>query len=344
MSLKGAPMIWLYNSRIIAIFAVVVLHTSAHIVTGSNVGSGYWWIGNIYDSSVRWCVPVFVMISGALLLDPNKNEVLKTFYAKRLSRILPPVLFWSAFFLMWIMLNGIEKGSNPTLVYLLKKLVSGKPYYHMWFLYMIIPLYLFTPFFRKIIAKSTRIEIVILVVITFLMAALNYIAEIFSGGGPSKLFINWFLFYIPFYFLGYLIRTDERNFSKVILWCVFLFSSCLTALGCYLVSINKGLDAGLYFYGYLSITVIPMSVSMMYLLKSWTTPIYNDKFTILLSSLTLGVYLIHPIAIDILKYINLSPLSFYPAVSIPVIAIIVFISSLMGSWVIYKTPYLKRLI
>ena len=265
-------MVWLDNSRICAIFALVFLHTAAGVVIGSEIGSEYWWIGNFYDSLVRWCVPVFVMISGALLLDPYKNEDLKTFYTKRVSRIIVPIIFWSAFFLLWATLKGMMEGASPSLIELAKKILSGKPHYHMWFLYMIITLYLFTPFFRKIVVNSTRREISILVIFTFLLATLNAISEKLLSGG-SKLFVNWFFSYIPYFFLGYLIRTDNRNFSKIILWGVYLLSSFLTSLGCYILAINNNLDMGLYFYGYLSITVIPMSVSVMYLLKSWSSPI-----------------------------------------------------------------------
>jgi surface polysaccharide O-acyltransferase-like enzyme len=332
-------MVWLDNARVSAILAVVFLHAAANVVTGSTIGSEYWWIGNLYDSFVRWCVPVFVMISGALLLDPSKNEGLKDFYTKRMSRILVPILFWSAFFLLW----GMVKGDPLSLINLAKKLLSGKPHYHMWFLYMIVTLYLFTPFFRKIIKVSSRNEIAVLVFFTFLIAVINAISvKLFPS--ESKLFINWFLSYIPFFFLGYLIRTDERNYSKPILWGVFLLSSLLTAVGCYFVARSKGLDAGLYFYGNLSITVIPMSVSIMYLLKSWTSPIGSERLTKTLSALTLGVYLIHPIVLETIHYLGLGPLNFYPAASIPIIALIGFTSSLIGALVIYQLPYIKRVI
>ena len=90
-------MVWLDNSRLIATFAAVFLHVAAGVVVYSNPGSQYWWAGNIYNSFVRWCVPVFVMVSGALLLNPNKMESMETFYKKRLSRILIPLLFWATY-------------------------------------------------------------------------------------------------------------------------------------------------------------------------------------------------------------------------------------------------------
>jgi surface polysaccharide O-acyltransferase-like enzyme len=332
-------MVWLDNSRIIAIFAVVFLHVAAGVVIESVIGTESWWVGNLYDSLVRWCVPVFVMISGAVLLDPRKKEDLKTFYIKRLSKIFIPILFWSLFFLLWAMLKGFIKAEPLSLAYLVRKLISGKPHYHMWFLYMIIPLYLFTPFFRKILVNSTRSEITTLVIIAMFLSVLSGI-----GNKESPLFTNWFLSYIPFFFLGYLIRSDERNLSKLILWGVFIVSFTLTAVGCYVVASRKGLDAGLYFYNYTGITVVPMSVSVMYLLKSWTLPIGNVALTRKLSLLTLGVYLIHPVILETIQYLGYGPFIFYPAISIPLIAIVVFCLSLIGAWLIYKTPYLSHVI
>ncbi|WP_231687429.1 acyltransferase family protein, partial [Ralstonia pseudosolanacearum] len=56
---------WIDAARVISIFAVVFLHISASVVTEADFGSSFWWHGNFYDSMVRWCVPVFVMISGS---------------------------------------------------------------------------------------------------------------------------------------------------------------------------------------------------------------------------------------------------------------------------------------
>lgn len=336
-------MIWLDNSRIIAIFAVIFLHVSAWVVCGYDVGTGYWWVGNVYDSAVRWCIPVFVMISGALLLDPNKQEDLVTFYTKRLSRILVPIIFWSAFFLAWYFLKSAMKGSEPTIVDLLKKLLSGKPYYHMWFLYMIISLYLFTPFFRKIVAHSSKKDLLVFIAITFVMATLNYVYGKFVSGG-SKLFINWFLLYIPFFFLGYFIRQDNRNPKKSILWSVFIVSIIVTFYGCYILAENSSLEYGLYFYGYLSVSVIPMSISIMYILKAWDKPIINTSFTKKLSILTLGIYLVHPVILETIDYIQYGTGSFHPIIFVPVVTFIAFVMSAGVVYVIYRIPFIRRIV
>jgi surface polysaccharide O-acyltransferase-like enzyme len=283
------------------------------------------------------------MISGALLLDPRKKEDLRTFYAKRLSRILAPILFRSAFFLLWSMMKGVVKGNPPSAVDLLKRILAGTPYFHMWFLYMIATLYLFTPFFRRIVAGSTRPEIAFLVFAIFLMVVVN---AVWTGTVPrrSGLFINLFLPYVPYFFLGHWIRTDERDPPKSILWAVFLLSWCLTAFGRYGDASHPGLASGLYGLRSASVTVIPMSVSVMYLLKFWTRPIANAQFTGALARLTLGIYLIHPIALDAFRYLGFGPLDSNAALSIPVLAGVAYASSCAASWLIHRVPYLARII
>ena len=339
-------MIWLDNSRIFGTFAVVFLHVSADVVLGNDVGSEYWWFGNVYDSAVRWCVPVFVMISGALLLDQNKKEDLLTFYRKRLSRILWPILFWSIFFLLWAFLKGLIKEAPPSAISLAKILLSGKPYFHMWFLYMIFGLYLFTPFLRKIIAYSTDRELIFLVFLMFIIAATNSVySKLYPDSGPG-LFINWFLAYVPYFIMGHIVRQTVSIPSTLVLFVIFGFSFLATAFGCYFVSIRSDLNAGLYFYNYLSVTVIPMSVSIMFFLKTWETPIFSESITRKISSLTLGVYLIHPIILNVINYkaLGLGAMAFHPVVSVPVIAFFVFATSLIGAWIIHQLPYIKRTI
>lgn len=212
------------------------------------------------------------MISGALLLDPNKQEDLQTFYRKRLSKIFIPIVVWSTIFLALTYYKSIENNNELTLINLLKLSLSGKPYYHMWFLYMILSLYIFTPFFRKIVAHSSCKELFYLISIIFIFSIVNFAYSKISYQ-ETKLFINLFLIYIPFFFLGYYIRSDKHHPSKVFLWIIFLISFILTFVGCYIVAINVNLASGLYFYGNLSITVIPMSISIMYILKE-----YNNKY------------------------------------------------------------------
>jgi len=332
-------MIWLDNSRVLAVLAVIFVHISDGFLAQYPVGSEYWWIGNIYDSAVRWCVPMFVMISGALLLDPAKHESLLTFYRKRFSRIFLPTLVWAVFFTFWIYFKGVLVADVPPQYVLLKSLFSGQPYYHMWFLYMIMGLYMFTPFLRKIVAHSTSHELFVLVLLTFGIAVISG----FSNSFFREPFIYWFLPYTPYFLVGYLIRLDNRKHSRKMLCSIFLVSVFLTCVIQYYSNFVSAIPAG-YSYNYLSLTVVPMSISLMYLLKTWSRPMFSPVIAKKLSILSLGVYLVHPIILEIIHYKGHPAIQFYPLFSIPVLALIVFIVSSLGMWILHQTPYLKKII
>ena len=59
--------------RVVAIFAMMMLHVAASQFDSVAVGSSEWFWFNFYDSIVRFCVPVLVMISGIFFLDPKRT-------------------------------------------------------------------------------------------------------------------------------------------------------------------------------------------------------------------------------------------------------------------------------
>ena len=77
--------------RVFATFAVMVLHLAAQNWDKINVKTFEWNVFNFYNSIVRWAVPVFVMISGALFL--SKDIQLKKIFSKYILRIVTAFLF-----------------------------------------------------------------------------------------------------------------------------------------------------------------------------------------------------------------------------------------------------------
>ncbi len=334
---------WLNNARIIAILAVVLLHVSSRVITWSELGSNDWWYANLYDSLVRWCVPVFVMISGALLLAPEKAEPLGVFYKKRASRILSPLVFWSLFYMLWDFSRNMLKGDPKSIQEIFFALLSGKPYFHMWFLFMILGLYFVTPFIRQVVAASDRKALWLLCLTSLAISCLN---SYFSNPHDmviNSVFIVWFIPYIPYFILGYLLK-DERIFPSIVWLCLFVVSIAVTALWYYYCAVNLGNVPGLYPYTYLSITVIIMSISAFQLLKVINIPLLSDHQLKTVASLTLGVYLIHPILLDVSNALGLKPVSYLPLITIPLATIVVFCLSLGCAFVCSKLPLLKRTI
>ncbi|MGW8289404.1 MAG: acyltransferase, partial [Candidatus Bathyarchaeia archaeon] len=143
--------------RTVAIVLVIVLHASTETVTVADQmspeGVTLWWTTNIYDSLARPAVPLFVMLSGALLLQPAKlDEPLGVFFKKRLNRIALPFLFWGIAYFAW---RAFVNGETLTANSILQGVLTG-PYNHFWFLYLLVGLYLLTPVLRVLVAHIRR--------------------------------------------------------------------------------------------------------------------------------------------------------------------------------------------
>jgi surface polysaccharide O-acyltransferase-like enzyme len=86
--------------RFIATIGVILLHTSAGMLPiYGKIPDEYWLIGLSYNALTRFCVPMFVMISGALLLSREYKTV--DFLKKRFVRILLPFLFYATIYIAY---------------------------------------------------------------------------------------------------------------------------------------------------------------------------------------------------------------------------------------------------
>lgn len=334
---------WVDISRMAAAFAVVCLHVSAGVVAQAGFRSPSWWLGNLADSASRWSVPVFVMISGILLLHSDKSESLRGFYGKRLQRILIPTIFWTAAFTLLAYFEGRSRGVPPSPVYLLLNILLGVPHYHMWFLYMLAGLYIFTPFFRKAWQHSSPKERLFLTILLFAVSLVSYGFEFFYPGIPP-VFITRSMLYLPYFFAGCLLVDWKNPPGTGALILLLAASAALTAVGTYLLNLAFGEARGYYFYGELSIAVIPMSLSILLLLKKLFGQVKPSRRLRGLASLTFGVYLIHPLWIEGLDAMGWKAASYPPSFSIPAFTMIIFGLSLAAAWLLSLTPFLRRTI
>ena len=72
--------------RIIGTLAVIMLHVSSYHFSAVKVTSSEWAALNFYDAIVRYAVPLFLMLSGALFLSPDKELDLKKAFERDLEK------------------------------------------------------------------------------------------------------------------------------------------------------------------------------------------------------------------------------------------------------------------
>ncbi|TDO77469.1 acyltransferase-like protein [Flavobacterium chryseum] len=162
--------LWISNLRVIAVFAVVFVHTASPLVTKfSELPSESWHVANFYDSIARFCVPIFVMISGALLL--NKDYEIGTFFKKRFLRIGFPFLFWSICYVLYSIFIKPNNYQKTHFFEILKKLIRSLYFgsaYHLWYVYMLFGLILIIPILNAWIVRAKKNEIPYFLLLWFL--------------------------------------------------------------------------------------------------------------------------------------------------------------------------------
>ena len=135
---------WADLCRVVAMFGVVLIHScGATFYQYGKVPMGDWLSANFLDSMSRCSVPLFVMISGAMLLKRVGRVYTLINLVQRINKVLFPLLTWSALFLLYVSHNSAAPVDWWS--------ITRQPaMYHLWFVYMIIGIYMLLPIFQAI--------------------------------------------------------------------------------------------------------------------------------------------------------------------------------------------------
>jgi len=339
--------------RTLAIILVILLHASNEALQASSVSAAYWWTAILYKSLALSCVPLFVMLSGALLLQPAKlNEPIRVFLKKRLSRIGLAFAFWSAVYLAWsfyitqvpVTLSNIGEG-------ILFSLFSGA-YYQFWFIYLIVGLYLITPILRVIMANEDRKIIRYLILLWFVGVAIMPLTQVASG---YTLDSGVFLIggFVGYFVLGtYLLRIKLRS---AILYGLLIVSVVSTIFGMWLMNYPlNAMGQNNFFLGYLTVNVIIGSAALFLILlkfrPDWpgTNHTTASRVVQAISKNTLPIFLFHVIILESFERgyfgFTLAFTTLNPIIEIPLITVLTLFITLGLVLLMRKVPILKKLI
>ncbi len=326
--------------RVSACLAVILLHLSATIVMEQELlGTLDWYVASLIDAATRWCVPVFVMLSGALLLDPQKHTSPHEFWTRRMSRLLPALIVWSAIYLAWRALFWKEPLSLGVIS---RDLIAGRPYIHLYFLFLIAGLYLVTPFLARAIGSlsSTQLRQVILII-----AALAMLANLFDflTSSAFTMFVPYLAYYLGGWYCARALVARPHAQSLAVGGAIAI----ITVLTSLLVT-ARGLDDrwSFYFYEDFSPTVMIMAVGIFLLILHGPIPQKVEVLAQRLAPWTLGVYIAHPIVVELLRYgyYHAVPILLRPPYYIPVTFIATGILTCGLIVLMQKVPGLRRIV
>lgn len=282
---------WVDIVKILACFFVIINHTLGYVFNFSGTNNYTVLFYSIFFPICKMGVPLFIMITGFLLLQKNnENTYKKTFW--RIFRIFVPL--FSISLLLFIKEKGI---SNFSILEFLSVFLTNPFLIYLWYLYMLIGLYLAIPFLSKMIKNFKDKDYVYFISIFLLFSSLLvFIKSVFDFNVSdyfTSAFIPIFLSLpVAGFYLSKVVVSKTKLFAAVF---VFFLSFLSFFLYMYLNFLKYGeINFDLDSYNILLIT---MSLSFFYIIRYFGEKL-DFKYILKnilkeLGLLTFGIYLFH---------------------------------------------------
>jgi len=331
--------LFLDKLRIAATCAVVLLHVVTGVMDNTDM-SGYPMEETLFLvllDLITWCVPVFLLISGYLFLDPVREITFKRVVTKYCRRVLFALFLFGVPYACMELVMVEHSFSMEMLGKAVLMVCSGNSWAHMWYLYMIFGLYFFTPLLRWLVQRIPRWSLYgVLMFLVLGSSILPFLKKLLCWEQLPVLPDGGI--YLFYYLCGYLFvcadsrcRQGKKRMKVLVIICLLVGMTCSRLFGDYSVRMA---------YNY------PFTVMVSLLLMSLaceTGVIKEMPIIAKISGLCFAIYLIHPVFLNVLyKFLNISLLDFPIWFSLPGIFLIVLALSGIVAWVLYQIPVLRK--
>lgn len=332
-------------ARIAALCCVIMIHSSSYFVEHYSHGSFGFAVGNVFDGLSRIGVPLFVMISGALLLDEKKQ--------KNMSDMIKPIMstafllvFWSVVyaFVFSVIVPSVH-GEGFSVLEFAKAVVLGPV--HTWYLYMLIALYLATPFLKSFVKKENKNMVLIYIVAALVFSSVRPLVSalvslddrlLFAQTLLDKFNADFFAGYIAYYLAGwYIVHVGIKSGLKKLLYPIGLLS--IGAVIAFVQFTGKFEDV----YNETNTFIFLFSVSAFAFFTSLRFDENKEcpKLLALVSKLSFGMYITH---IMFKKPADVLFVGMNPIAALLMRFAIVFVLSFAFSYLLSKIPLVKKII
>lgn len=328
--------------RVLASLAVVLLHSFYGAAGITRAGDAAILSALTGRNLMLWAVPLFVMVSGTLLLDPLREISLRRLFRHYVPRVLAALLLVS--FLAWGFDAWLLGQLSPLAA--LKALYTATGWSHLWYLYLLLALYLLLPFYRMIALKADRTEMRYLLILQFLFLSLLPLLNTLTGV-KAGFYLCVSTIYPLYFFLGFALYQRSIQIRWIPAALLFLLSTG----GLVFLSLRAGVDEfsslSKLLSNYAFFPVILQAASLYSLLLYWE-PGENSFLVRLVDFLdrhSFGIYLFHMFPLKaILVVLGMDPLTKGGIPAVLLLAAVSYLSSLLLTWLLKKLPGLKAIL
>lgn len=323
--------------RVLATLGVVLIHASMYdfdFLIKSNIFDLV--IFHLLEIIIRCSVPLFVLLSGYLILNKEIEEIyIIKEVISRVCRVAIPLYCWSIIIQLYISHYTGEKINLFQPFYF-----SGM--FHLWYVYMIIGVYLLLPILRIIF---TRINNTILYYTIIVWIFSNLITNYFNMNIVALLKLNNFLSYSLLFVIGGLISKLNGKFNIIKAFLLYLIFIVLIISTAVYSSLDGNFERIQAIYEPLTLHIVITSVLIFYILINIKLSLKNsciDKILCSLSDKTFIVYFIHPIILEKIRFYTIS-LQLHPIIHILYSGLLTMICCVIVAYIIRLIPKSKTI-
>ena len=321
--------------------AVVLIHT-VMLFWDFDPSRPAWAVYNYVSLAARFSVPLFFMLSGALLLSREELDLKK--HLRRTGHLILLFYLWSlicygldtAFFHVWTL-----EGDFLLLV------LTG--YFHLWFLPALVLCYAAVPLLHGMIHHDQKNTEKGAWLLLGLIAGLVTLSSL-PGKSPlfSAFLSSWNiadLRYLIFFVTGWalsnrLLSGRALTLLGIAAFCTQLLLAHINRL--YAVSIGQAVGI---LYGYFTVSAALTAVFVFCLCRRFESALAGIASPLkTVSSCTFGIYLLHPVFIDALRSMHLDFTRYGTLWFLPLCYLSFLLLPAAVTFLLQKIPLLRKLV
>lgn len=344
------PHLWYLDAvRTYAIILVVTFHV-AEILSNAFLAltPAQTWLLIGLTSMAKGGVALFIMTSGMLLLGSKRPQTLGQFFGKRVRKVLIPFLFWAVVHFIW---RIYANGEVLTLDQMVRELIQGPVYAHLWFIYMILGLYLITPLLKVMVQNASRELLTYFMGLwVVLSGVLPFVGDLFGIEVGIYRFLA--VTYVGYFVAGYYFRDVTLNQRQTIIGMAVVAGMILfNQFATYFATQAAEWRYDNYFFEYSTLSMMILSVALFLVLKSlpWEAIFERYHFLkqpiVLIADMSFGIFLVHFMLLNSIRSghfgFSFSVFTFHPIISVPLLSIITILGSMLIISVMRRIPLLR---
>lgn len=359
--------------RSLACVAIVVLHTCSYAMVaahakGTALSDAQVTLTSFGQYSCMWAVPLFVMASGALLLDPERELTWDRLLHRYIARVGGALFVFGLLFIAFdFAMNGVEETAANSLFYVahpgagagyvflccLVDLLTGHSWAHMWYLYMLVGLYLLLPFMKKVVAGSAEKDLLVLAGLLFVFTSVIPILGLFGVETDYRFSVA--TVYPLYFLLGNLLSSQTLKLPKWVALTGFVLAT-LFVWGYVWCAGGERPEWYGYVTSYNSIPIVAQATCLFSLLcrddmeaapdgapSSEENMQLSERCLLAFDHGTFGIYLIHLVFVKLaFRYAGLDPYASPAWFPLTVIAVVLL--SWLVTWALQKLPLFRKIL